>query len=166
MKKILCTLLAALGAVCFCLALGGCTEKEPVRITNPIRESTLEELAEELGCTFSLDKVEISAPEVLRYNTDPVLYELRFTAADGSECRLRLQKNASEEDISGMHYLWTNTFDGTDPAFSLKYNDDGQGICLWQTGDINCCITMQQNAGRNTLHSMFRTFYAVMRVAE
>lgn len=162
MKKILPVLLC--GVLCL-TALCGC-RADKTETVNPISESTLEELAAELGCTLLLDKVELSAPQVLRYNTEPVLYQLSFLAADGCSYTLRLQKNAPEADISGMHYTWTQSAEYTDPACSILLNGEGQGICLWQAGDIRFSLAVQENAEERALRSLQKTLYAAARLPE
>ena len=146
MKKLICVFAAAL---MFLGVFTACTdkpesdvppqEKETDNATdsqdgviNPLVESDADGVVQQLGFALELpDDAENVEYFILSGDTE----ELRFSR-NGLDYIARLKATADFEDISGLYYPWTNTFDDEIKGCKcrlMRYNGDEGDIdlCLW-----------------------------------
>ena len=155
MKSVLVCGMLGIGLL---LALCGCGGNTPpestgtVAVVNPISQSDLGQMEEEIGLRLTLQEEEFFQLSVRRFALDPVMFEVEFLW-DGREYTFRAQKGTEERDISGMYYEWPHSL--VEGGVEQYWNDEGQGICLWQETGLTFCVSMSENAAPEALGQMY-----------
>ena len=122
---------------------------------NPVMESSLAALTEETGYVLTLPEDIWGEEAVARLDTLPPMYSVDFfSLEDGKSYNFRLQCGGTETDISGMYYEWTSREECIEPPAELFWNEEGQGICLWQDENSVFSLSMSEDATREELIRM------------
>ena len=122
---------------------------------NPVMESSLAALTEETGYVLTLAEDAWGEEAVVRLNTSPPIYSVDFfSLEDGKSYNFRLQCGGTEPDISGMYYEWTSREACSEPPAEVFWNEEGQGICLWQDENSAFSLSMSEEATREELIRM------------
>ena len=122
---------------------------------NPVMESSLAALTEETGYVLTLSEEVWAEDAVVRLDTLPPIYSVDFfSLEDGKSYNFRLQCGSTETDISGMYYEWTNREECAEPPAEVFWNEEGQGICLWQDENSVFSLSMSEDATREELIRM------------
>ena len=151
---LLCGMLAA-GLVLALCGCGGSKPPEPagtVAVVNPISQSDLDQMAREIGVQLTLPEEEFAQLSVRRFALDPVMFEVEFLW-NGDTYTFRAQKGTEERDISGMYCEWPHSL--VEDGCERYWNDEGQGICLWQESDLTFCISMSEHAVPEALEQLY-----------
>ena len=153
-SALVCGMLGAglLLALCGC---GGSTPPESAgtaAVVNPISQSDLGQMEREIGLRLTLPEEEFAQLSVRRFALDSVMFEVEFLWEDDAYA-VRAQKGTEERDISGMYYEWPHSL--AEDGHELYWNDEGQGICIWQEGDLIFCISMTENAGPERMERLY-----------
>lgn len=134
MKRILIPLLLTAA-----LLLAGCgfaEEEEKVQMVNPLRESTAEEILQELGIAFTVPQGVEDTKFFIINTEDGAIAEMRFVK-DGVNGTFRILAadvpGESLPDISGMFFEWQKQAEamvGYNDA-ELTWNEGAEGVIRW-----------------------------------
>ena len=167
MKKTIILLSILMLALSGCVGKNKTTEKTPAKPTlglpNPVRESTAEEISEQLSVKFAVP----DGAKDIRYSIIAVnLAQMDFVWND-AECTARIKRNSESEDISGFYYNWSNkapcTVGENTATAKWQTSDSGEvvGICIWQVSSSNLTysVSMKKNADREKLAALANAVY-------
>ena len=121
---------------------------EPVRIPNPYKEHAEEEFR--ALCPKELNYADIAEDSPIFYTVEAqkTLYGIKLRDADCLEYDFRLEHGRGDQDISGMHYDWTQElkYPESKPECTVYLNGSGQGICLWKDRSYRYSLAMKDGA--------------------
>jgi len=102
-------------------------------VTNPVHDSTADDILQTLGITFHLpsDASDIVYTTIDSVSGNPVAQV--FFTEDGIQYTYRIQSVSEFTDISGAYFTWTSTKDIEVSYCSgkLNYIEGSAGICQW-----------------------------------
>ena len=126
MKKTVFVWLLALSLL---LSACGSSPEEQVQVVNPLRETTAEQILQELGIGFSVPEGAGDVQYFIIGTGESAVAEMRFKR-NGAACTCRVQAADIPEgevpDISGMFFDWEN-----DAAAMVGYNE---AVLTWNEG--------------------------------
>ncbi len=118
-------------------------------VSNPWTEVTKADVEEGLG-------IEINLPDdaqniVARQNSSVDLYEILFDY-DNLSYTYRIKKSAGDEDISGLYYDWTlsyeETVEGYDAIIYSVHTEDGNiNLITWHDTQTDISFSLSTNIG-------------------
>lgn len=109
-------------------------EQALIDLPNPIFDATAEEAAKVSGTPGA--KLPEEAKDIsysyIKGQEGPVVFQVKFTLED-AECTIRIFKGEQAEDLSGMHYSWSNEEEVMIGLFPgrLLYNKGELGVAIW-----------------------------------
>ena len=134
-----------------------------VGLSNPVQESTAEDIAKELNVKFAVpDDAKNIRYSIIAGN----LAQMDFIWNE-TECTARIKRNAESEDISGFYYNWSNetpcTVGENAGIAKCQITEIGEvvGICLWQnkTSNLTYSVSMKKNADSEKLAALANAVY-------
>ncbi len=131
-------------------------EKTGENIANPVQEATVESLINDMGVDFSaFEQFENAAYSMISGSSRIGQADYSF---EGDEYNARIASLAAEEDISGMHYTWTETSEAEVGycTASVNLTAEGQGVISWfdVVPGMMYTVSMSKNATADKLIAM------------
>ena len=163
MRKMLLVL-----SVILCIGLCACgnnTQEKGMKVVNPLKEVTVEEMAEQTGIALAApEKAEEVRYFVLAYG-DVKIAQTKFLW-NGKSAYIRAQATSAleAEDISGLNYQWTLTGETQVGDYkATAYVKDGVGYIAWldaASGIVyNLCMT--EGASADTLGELANAMFSL-----
>ena len=167
MKKAIILLSILMLALSGCVGKNKTAEKAPSKPTlglpNPVRESSSEEISEQLNVKFAVPD---GAKDVRYSIIAGNLAQMDFIW-NKAECTARIEQNAETKDISGFYYNWSNETPcnvGENTAtVKWQITEIGEvvGICIWQNkaSNLTYSVSMKKNADSEKLAALANAVY-------
>lgn len=121
---------------------------EPVGIPNPFKELTEAEFISVCPRALNYSDIDEDYPFFYTIDGEKTIYGIRLRDADCLEYDFRMVHGRGDEDISGMHYDWTQEikYPENKPECTVYLNDSGQGICLWRDRSYRYSLSLKEGA--------------------
>jgi hypothetical protein len=134
-------------------------------VANPIKESSRQEILDELGISFAIPaRAENSSYQIIQ--GEEATAQAKFTL-DGAGVTYRIQPASAFTDISGVNAEWES-----EAAVSIKYltgearfNKGAEGVCLWYdtVPGLMYCVYVETGAAEESLKSIANELFVPMQ---